>query len=130
MLKYRMGGWFSFDSKPGFNSQPLSFNTNMLHTPLLPAKVYNKVNNNNNLNNNNNTRRNRYKFLGAKHKHRTVKNKPNAFAELLRTGVVPERKSPRYIPHSYPNIPGIPNVAITGNKKKHRHEKIKVLFNL
>ena len=31
MLKYRMGGWFSFDSKPGFNSQPLSFNTNMGH---------------------------------------------------------------------------------------------------
>jgi len=114
MLKYRMGGWFSF-------SQPLSFNTNMLHGPL-PAKVYNKVNNNNN------TRRNRYNFLGAKHKSRTVKNKPNAFAEFLRTGSVPERKSPHYNPRSYPNIPGIPNVVVTGNKEKHRNRKIKALF--
>jgi len=118
MLKYRMGGWFSF-------SQPLSFNTNMLHGPL-PAKVYNKVNNNNN-----NTRkngRNRYNFLGAKHKSRTVKNKPNAFAEFLRTGSVPERKSPHYNPRSYPNIPGIPNVVVTGNKEKNRNRKIKALF--
>jgi hypothetical protein len=87
--------------------------------------VYNKVNNNNNTRKNG---RNRYNFLGAKHKSRTVKNKPNAFAEFLRTGSVPERKSPHYNPRSYPNIPGIPNVVVTGNKEKNRNRKIKALF--
>ena len=116
LFRYRMGAWFSS------RSQPLSFNTNELHGYKSPPKNPLKENNNN-------TRRNRYNFLGARLKHNTTKKKNTAaFVTLLTSGVVPNRNITNYTAPSYPNIPSIPNVVITGNKKRHRTEKLQGLF--
>ena len=114
-----MGAWFSS------RSQPLSFNTNeyeLHHGYKKPLK-----------DNKNNTRRNRngYNFLGARLKHnhtRKYNNKQPAFITLLTNGVVPNRNITNYTAPSYPNIPSIPNVVITGNRKRHRTEKLQGLF--